>query len=264
MPNRSVPPASAPARSEPSGRTPPGAGASLLSAVLPVAARYGLVLAGGHALALHGLAVRPGEEIHLVTDREDGAGRRARVAEAAEVAEVAGAAEAVRRGLLEAGLEAALGAVGPREAALAVRDEVTGERREVVLRREALQRPAVTLGGLRVIDTDDAVGLALRALHDAGLAGDLAVAARAGRSRTFRELEALARPHHDDFALPELVMRLEFAELMPDEAFQASGVDVTEAARVRAFARAWAEDIRLRRSEDGDADYDDPDLPAVD
>lgn len=258
VPNRSVPPASAPARSEPSGRTPPGAGASLLSAVLPVAARYGLVLAGGHALALHGLAVRPGEEIHLVTDREDGAGRRARVTE------VAGAAEAVRRGLLEAGLEAALGAVGPREAALAVRDEVTGERREVVLRREALQRPAVTLGGLRVIDADDAVGLALRALHDAGLAGDLAVAARAGRSRTFRELEALARPHHDNFALPELVMRLEFAELMPEEAFQASGVDGTEAARVRAFARAWAEDIRLRRSEDGDADYDDPDLPAVD
>lgn len=238
----------------PSG-TRPGAGGALLSAVLPVTGRYGLVLAGGHALMLHGLADRPGEDLHLVTDREDGGGRRASAAETAE---------AVRRGLLEAGLEATLGAVGPREAGLAVREPVTGERRTVVLHREALQRPAVRLGGLRVLDADDAVGLALRALHDAGLAGDLAVAARAGRSRAFRELEALARSYHDGFALPELVMRLEFAELVPDEAFLASGVDGTEAARVRAFARAWAEDIRLRRSEDGDADHDDPDLPAVD
>ncbi|MEU8109848.1 nucleotidyl transferase AbiEii/AbiGii toxin family protein [Nonomuraea muscovyensis] len=233
----------------PDGWTSPGADGPLLAAVLPVACRYGLVLAGGHALALHGLADRPGEDIDLVTDP---------CRSAAEVA------EAVWRGFLEAGLEASLGAVAPRVAGLAVREPVTGERREVVLHREAPQRPAVTWGGLRVLDVDDAVGLAMRALHDRGLAGDLAVAVRAGQTRTFRDLEALARPYHDDFALPELVMRLEFAELMPDEAFRACGLDGAGAARVRAFARAWVEDVKLRRSEDGDADYDDPDLPAVD
>ncbi|WP_113698453.1 hypothetical protein [Nonomuraea lactucae] len=227
----------------------------LLSAVLPVAERHGLVLAGGHALAAHGLTERPGEGIDFVTDTP-----RAPVVPA----DVAEAAAGVVRDLREEGLEASVAEVTPRVARLAVTEPVTGECREVALHREALQRPPITRDGRRLLDLDDALGMAMRALHDRGLAGDLAAVAAAAGLRSFRDLESLARPYTDDFSMAELAMRLEFAELMPDEAFERCGLEPGRAGGVRAFARAWAEDIKQRRAEDGDADYDDPDLPAVD
>lgn len=117
---------------------------------------------------------------------------------------------------------------------------------------------------LGVPDGPEAVGAAVWVLHERGLAADLAAVAGAAGSRAFRDLEALARRWHDDFSLAELVMRLEFAELMPEEAFEACGLDPQRAGAVRAFADAWVDDIKLRRADDGDADYDDPDLPPVD
>ncbi|NUW46898.1 hypothetical protein [Nonomuraea rhodomycinica] len=119
-------------------------------------------------------------------------------------------------------------------------------------------------GGLDETASDEQVGLMVRDLHERGLAGDLAGVAAAAGGRSFRELEALGRPHVAAFSLPELVMRLEFAELIPDEDFEAAGVAPDEVAGVRGFALAWVEDVKLRRAEEGDTDVDDPDVPEID
>ena len=52
-------------------------------------------------------------------------------------------------------------------------------------------------------------------------------------------------------------MRLEFVDLIADEEFEAYGVDGERVGEIRGFARAWVEDIGLRRAEEGDIDYDD-------
>ncbi|MFI9588774.1 hypothetical protein [Nonomuraea sp. NPDC052265] len=92
----------------------------------------------------------------------------------------------------------------------------------------------------------------------------VADAAAAAQEFSFRDLERLAAAHLDDFSPRELLMRLEFVELMSDERFEAHGLDERHIVDIRAVAREWAEDIKLRRADDGDADYDDPDLPEVD
>ncbi|MFB4292655.1 hypothetical protein ACBI99_33775 [Nonomuraea sp. ATR24] len=104
------------------------------------------------------------------------------------------------------------------------------------------------------------MGALVLALHDRGLAEDLAtVAALAGRW-SFREFEAHARAHDASFGLDELIMRLEYAEFIPDDEYAPHG----DGPAVRRFAAAWVEDVKLRRADDGDADHDWPDTPAID
>ncbi|WP_221762030.1 hypothetical protein [Nonomuraea sp. WAC 01424] len=110
----------------------------------------------------------------------------------------------------------------------------------------------------------DLIGPMVRDLHERGLPADVADVAAAAQGHSFRELERLAAAHLDGFSPAELLMRLEFVELMTDERFEALGLDEPRIAEIRAFAGEWAEDIKLRRADDGDADYDVPDLPEVD
>ncbi|WP_219463445.1 hypothetical protein [Nonomuraea rhizosphaerae] len=94
------------------------------------------------------------------------------------------------------------------------------------------------------------VGLAVRSLHEWGLPGDLAYVASAAGLYSFRELEELGRPFTDGFSPLELASGLECA------------AQVTGDEEIRLFAYAWVEDIRLRRVDDGDADYDE--TPPID
>ncbi|MED7926854.1 hypothetical protein SMD20_21540 [Nonomuraea sp. LP-02] len=110
----------------------------------------------------------------------------------------------------------------------------------------------------------DEIGLGVRALHERGHAGDLAEIAAVRHLYSFRELESLARRHHESFSVHELADRLEFAELIADEEFEAYGLDEEGVRAVRRFAREWLEDIKLRRADDGDVDYDAEDVPGVD
>ncbi|MGA5757450.1 hypothetical protein [Nonomuraea bangladeshensis] len=110
----------------------------------------------------------------------------------------------------------------------------------------------------------DEIGLAVRALHERGHAGDLVEVAAARHLCSFRELESLGRRHLESFSVHELADRLEFAELIADEEFEAYGLDEEGVRAVRRFAREWLEDIRLRRADDGDVDYDAEDVPGVD
>lgn len=218
----------------------------MVQAVLPACARFGLVLAGGHAMNAHGLTDRPSDDLDFAT--------------AAEIP-LPEVAEGVVQAFGDAGLEVTLIEVTPRMGRMVVRDPVTEQSCEFDLLREAFQRQPVTLGDLSVVSLADAVGLKMRALHERSLARDVIDIASVSHLYGFRELEHLARLHNEEFSLAELVMRLEFVELIADEDFESYGVDGERIAEIRRFAWAWVEDIKLRRADEGDAEYDDvPDL----
>ncbi|TDE57637.1 hypothetical protein E1295_07610 [Nonomuraea mesophila] len=217
----------------------------LLHAVLPVFDRYGLVLAGGHAMRAHRFTDRPNADLDLAT-----------------TAEVPPVAEGVRAAFRAAGLRASVIEVTPRTGRLTVED--AGESCPVDLMREVFRRPPVRCGIVPVPSVEDTIGLTMRALHDRGHARDIIDVASVAHLYAFRELEGLGRAHDDGFEPYELASRLECAEFIGDDEFLAHGVDPRRIAEIRGFARAWVEDIKLRRVDDGDADLDDPDLPDID
>ncbi|MET7332851.1 nucleotidyl transferase AbiEii/AbiGii toxin family protein [Nonomuraea sp. NPDC005650] len=221
----------------------------LLHAVMPVCDRYGLVLAGGYAIKAHGFTDRPSKDLDFATAQET------------PLAEVA---EGVSGAFRSAGLSARIIEVTPRMGRLMIEDGVTGETCEFDLLREALQERPVTFGLLKVLALEDAIGLKMRALHERSYARDVIDIASVSHLYAFRALESLAKVHHDEFSLYELASRLEVVDFMDDEEFERYGVGETRIKEIRCFALAWLEDIKLRRVDDGDADYDDPDLPDLD
>ncbi|RJL32401.1 hypothetical protein D5H75_12705 [Bailinhaonella thermotolerans] len=111
---------------------------------------------------------------------------------------------------------------------------------------------------------EDEVGARMRDFCDHGLPGDFARLAALAGDASFRELEALGHRAGGDFRPDELLMRLEFLPYIEDAEFAALGLDEEEIAATREFAFEWAEEIKLRRAEDGDLtphddDFDIPD-----
>jgi len=196
----------------------------VLAAVLPVCEQYGARPAGRVALRAHGIACGPEQGL--------------------EFAGPPRAADAMAPALWEAGLEVTV--EGGRLIAV---DPGAGLRCPVEVVDGTPCDPPAERDGLLVLSLDDTVGLRVRDLHERGLPGDVADLAAVAHLYSFRELERLGRRHLSGFSLPELGMRLGFA----------SGEG-----RAGRFAAAWLEDLALRRAEDGDADFDHPDLPAVD
>lgn len=218
----------------------------VLDAVRPVCERHGLLLAGANAMRVHGFTDRPSGNLDLAT------------ASATPLAEIAGAvADALRR----QGLSARVLEAGTRTGRLAVTDDVLSY--EVHLLKEALRDPPVPLGPCWAVGRDDAVGLKVRALKGRGLPGDFIDVAGAAGLYSYRELERLAALHDPEFRVEDLLERLETVDALAADAFLAFGIGEERLDEVRRFAYGWAEDIRLRRSDDGDTDFD-PDVPAID
>ncbi|GAA4059051.1 hypothetical protein [Nonomuraea soli] len=211
----------------------------MLAALAPLGDAHDLLLAGPHALHAHGLrphalilglADPPHASLTLVTRSP----RR-----------LPATVDAIARALRATGLDCA-----PHRDGLLI-----AQAYELTVAGENLRHPAVPHDPLPVISLDDAVGLAVRALHDRGLAGDVLDVASAAHLYSFLELESLGRTHLDSFSVHELLMRLEFVEEMDDERLDGE---------IRALVLSWIEEIKLRRAEEGDIDVDDPDLPALD
>ncbi|MBB6554876.1 nucleotidyl transferase AbiEii/AbiGii toxin family protein [Nonomuraea rubra] len=221
----------------------------MLSAVLPVCEYYGLVLAGGYAIKAHGFTDRPSKDLDFAT---------------AVDMPLPDVAQGVIGAFQEAGLDATVIEVMPRMGRLMVRDLATAETCEFDLLREALQQRPVTCGTLKVLGLDDAVGLKMRAVHERSLARDIIDIAAVSQHYSYRALEQLAAMHHDFFAVHELLSRLEFVDLMPDENFEVYGVGEEQIKEIRRFTQGWIDDIKLRRADDGDADYDSDDVPEID
>jgi hypothetical protein len=213
-----------------------------------VLGRYGLLLAGGHAMRAHGCVERPVDDLTFAT------------ADETPLPDIAAAVAGAFQGK---GLSAEVCETDPRMARVVVTDDITGQACEVGLLRESLtDRPAV-LEPFPALGLDDAVGLAVRDLHNRALPRDFIDVASVAGLYPFRLLERLGASHEDEWRTEDLIERLETVDLLADEAFAAYGLDEERIAAVRRFAYAWVEDIKLRRVEDGDADFD-LDVPEVD
>lgn len=219
----------------------------LLEAVSPVSERCGLVLAGGYAMRVHGFTDRLSNDLDFATETPL----------SDVVGSVAGAFDAV-------GLRASILEVTPRVGRLLIEDPSTGDNCPFDLLREALQQSPIAWGTLRVLGLDDAVGLKMRALHERSAVRDIIDVHSVGHLYSFRALESLTKVHLDEFSLRELVSRLEAVDFMDDEEFEGYGLPEERIKQIRCFALAWLEDIKLRRADDGDVDYDDPDVPDID
>jgi hypothetical protein len=228
---------------------PPTFHLRLIEDARAVSERYGLLLTGAYAMRAHGLTDRPGDDVGFAT------------ADETPMSEVAAdLAGAFRR----SGLSAVVCEVTPRAGRLVVSDEISGQAGEVHLLRETFRDRPVTVALDRVAGLDDVLGLAARSLRDSGLPRDFIDLAAAENLYGFRELERLGAAHDDEWRSEDLVERLETVDLLADEAFAVYGLDDDGIRRVRRFAHRWAEDIRLRRVDDGDADYDDFGIPDLD
>lgn len=221
----------------------------LVEAARGVCDRHGLLLAGGYAMRAHGFTDRPSQDLDFATASETPLPVVAR-----EVAD-----EFRRQGFVVNVLE-----VTPRMGRMIVIDEVTRQECEFDLLREALQAQPLVIDLCPVVGQDDAVGLKVRALQGRGVPRDFIDVAAVAHLYSFRELERLGALHDDEWLLEDLTQRLGSVDLLADEAFLAYGINDDRLREIKRFAYAWVEDIKLRRADEGDVDYDDPDLPDVD
>ncbi|MER7672735.1 nucleotidyl transferase AbiEii/AbiGii toxin family protein [Kitasatospora sp. NPDC096128] len=229
----------------------------LAALAAPVCTRYGLALAGGHALRAHGVRACPQDGLTLVTG---GADLPEVAAALTEAYRAAGGGVAERPGT-------------PRLEQLTVRLALGGRTHSVELRKEPLgHRPvrldfgvpeaeaeAVTAGeedsGLRepgepplvlpVVALEDAAALTTALLVDRGMPRDLIDVHALTRNYREGELLALAGELDPDFQPGALADRLETLAEAADGRFRARGVDAGAVDGLKRWALVWAQDLRL-------------------
>ncbi|SOB81863.1 nucleotidyl transferase AbiEii/AbiGii toxin family protein [Streptomyces sp. 1331.2] len=222
----------------------PGRAQLRLAAVAaPVCDRYGLALAGGHALRAHGVAACAQDGLTLATGGAD----LPEVAEAlGEAYRAAGGGVAERPGT-------------PRLEQLVVRLALGGRSHSVELRKEPLgHRPVrLDLGTpgpdgpdeppvvLPVVALEDAAALATALLVDRGMPRDLIDVHALTRCYREGELLALAGELDQDFQPAALADRLETLAEAADGRFRARGVPAGAVDGLKRWALAWAQDLRL-------------------
>ncbi|MFE6054555.1 hypothetical protein ACFQ6N_27690 [Kitasatospora sp. NPDC056446] len=212
----------------------------LAALAAPVCRRYGLALAGGHALRGHGVAACAQDGLTLATGTAD----LPEVADAlAEAYRAAGGGVAERQGT-------------PRLRQLTVRLALGGRSHSVELRKEPLgHRPVLLdLGApgpdeppvvLPAVALEDAAALTTALLVDRGMPRDLIdVHALTGDYRE-GELLALAGELDPDFQPAGLADRLETLAEAADGRFRARGVPAEAVGGLKRWALGWAQDLRL-------------------
>ncbi|GHF79603.1 hypothetical protein GCM10018790_66860 [Kitasatospora xanthocidica] len=206
----------------------------------PVCDRYGLALAGGHALRAHGIAACAQDGLTLATGGAD----LPEVADAlTEAYRAAGGGVAERPGT-------------PRLEQLTVRLALGGRTHSVELRKEPLaHRPVrLDLGApgpdeppvvLPVVALEDAAALTTVLLVDRGMPRDLIDVHALTRFYREGELIALAGELDPDFQPAALADRLETLAEAADGRFRARGVPAGAVGERKRWALAWAQDLRL-------------------
>ncbi|MEV7599986.1 nucleotidyl transferase AbiEii/AbiGii toxin family protein [Kitasatospora sp. NPDC089797] len=234
----------------------PGPAQLRLAAVAgPVCVRYGLALAGGHALRAHGVAACPQDGLTLATG-------------GADLPEVAAALAGAYRA---AGGEAVERPGAPRLEQLTVRLALGGRSHSVELRKEPLGHrpvrldfgvpaadsagppgpgPAVVLPDeppvvLPVVALEDAAALTTALLVDRGMPRDLIDVHALTRNYREGELLVLAGELDPDFQAAALADRLETLAEAADGRFRARGVEAGAVDGLKRWALAWAQDLRL-------------------
>lgn len=219
----------------------------LVELARPVCDRFGLAVAGGHALRAHGVPACPQDGLTLVTG-----GAATLSAAAAE---------------LTAAFRAAGAGVGERPGTarleqLAVRLALGGRTHTVELRKEPLGHRPVRLelgsppSAVTVVALEDAAALATGLLADRGLPRDLVDVHALTRYYPEGELLALAAALDAEFQPAVLADRLEALAAAADGGFRTCGVGEQDLPGLRRWALAWSQDLRLdlletREAEDG-------------
>jgi hypothetical protein len=195
----------------------------------------GLMLAGGYALAAHGLLDRRSQDVDFATSTP--------LPLPTVVDRLASAYRAL--GYIVEVLEGS-----QRMARLLV--NVDGAVCEVDILKEAIGPPAQSPLG-PVVAFDDAVGLKMRALHGRSAHRDFIDVRAAHSQLSWPELERLGARHTQDFSLEELADRLGAVEDLDEDDFAGYGLDGPEIAALQSWALAWESDIRARLAagEDG-------------
>ncbi|MFE0136417.1 nucleotidyl transferase AbiEii/AbiGii toxin family protein [Streptomyces sp. NPDC059037] len=192
-------------------------------------------MAGGYAVQVHGLVVRPSQDLDFATQHP---------------ASMSDIAQALVSGLHEKGWAASLVDARPLKARLLVTDPGTREACEVDLLKEALSRQPVTLEAGPVVDLEDLVGMKVRALGDRGLPRDVIDVHASYRYYSVPELEQLGLRNEGEFDLQELRDRLESVVWVSDDEFAAYGLREQEIAELRQWVQDWESDLGLRLAED--------------
>ncbi|MDH6710326.1 hypothetical protein P3T27_007075 [Kitasatospora sp. MAA19] len=212
----------------------------LAALAAPVCGRYGLAVAGGHALRAHGVAACPQDGLTLVTGGAD-------LPEVA--AALAGAYRAAGGGVAER-------PGTPRLEQLTVRLALGGRSHSVELRKEPLAHRPVRfdLGAppsgeppvvLPVVALEDAAALTTALLVDRGMPRDLIDVHALTDCYREGELLALATELDADFQPAALADRLETLAEAADGRFRARGVAAEAVDGLKRWALVWAQDLRL-------------------
>ncbi|WP_327681100.1 hypothetical protein [Kitasatospora sp. NBC_00458] len=204
----------------------------------PVCDRYGLALAGGHALRAHGVPACAQDGLTLVADGTTDLPTAA--------AELAAAYRAADGGVAER-------PGTPRLEQLSVRLTLGGRSHAVELRKEPLaHRPVrVGLGGpeaplaVTAVALEDAAALGTVLLADRALPRDLIDVHALTAWYREGELLALATGLDAEFQPAVLADRLETLAEAADGRFRARGCPSGEVGELKRWALAWAQDLRL-------------------
>ncbi|MEV0194421.1 nucleotidyl transferase AbiEii/AbiGii toxin family protein [Kitasatospora purpeofusca] len=243
----------------------------LVDLARPVRERYGLALAGGHALRAHGVPACDQDGITLVATGTADLPRAA--AELARAYRTVGGAVAERPGT-------------PRLEQLSVRLTLGGRAHTVELRKEPLGHRPVRLdlggpapdgpgpdgpdlagpeggpGSPLVVDTvalEDAAALTTALLVDRAMPRDLIDVHALTACYREGELLALATALDAEFQPTALADRLETLAEAADGRFRARGLRGGEVDALKRWALAWAQDLRLdllETREDADGLHD--------
>ncbi len=205
----------------------------LAAAALAVAGEHGFALAGGLALAAHGVGSRPSDDIDLFTSNTDPQA-------------FSTAVDAVHQAFTERGWSTSEQRRGPLYARMIV-EVAEGQQYELDLAVDYRAHPAVAVADLGpVLDVADAVGSKMGALYGRGEVRDYVdvreavVAGRYSREEVVqladeREVEPLDRE--------VLALRLRQAASLPDREL-AAYLSTSDAALLRQWFAAWANELR--------------------
>ena len=199
----------------------------VIELALGTAATYGFALAGGNALAAHGLLSRPTQDIDLFTPTPGGTGQ---------------AVDAVRAALTADGYTVRLvrASVDGDFAELQVSRD--GQSTQLDLGRDWRAYDAVRLDVGPVLHLDDAVGAKTTALLGRALPRDFIDIAAALDRYSRRQLLELAFIRDRGLRPADAALAMQWLDRLGDEQFSPDGLSGRDVAALRARFASWPRD----------------------
>jgi len=199
----------------------------VIELALDTAATYGFALAGGNALAAHGLLSRPTQDIDLFTPTSGGTGQ---------------VLDAVRAALTADGYTVRLVAASVDGDFAELQVSRDGQRTQLDLGRDWRAHDAVRLDVGPVLHLDDAVGAKTTALLGRALPRDFIDIAAALDRYSRRQLLELAFIRDPGLRPADAALAMQWLDRLGDEQFSPYGLTGRDVAALRARFASWPRD----------------------